>query len=61
MILAPIAEPGRMPNVSDDTLTACFARIPEGVTPGQRILAQHNCQEEETTRKLVPPAVKEGE
>lgn len=61
MILAPIGEAGRMTTASDDTLTACFARIPEHVTPGQRIVAQHNCQEEEATRKLVSPAVKEGE
>lgn len=33
MILAPIGEAGRMTTASDDTLTACFARIPEDVTP----------------------------
>lgn len=61
MILAPIGEAARMTTASDDSLTACFARIPEDVTPGQRTVAQHNCQEEEATRKLVSPAVNEGE
>ena len=59
MILAPAGEFARMANDSDDTLTACLARIPAQVTPQQRMLTQQMCQNEEATRKLVPPAVKE--
>jgi hypothetical protein len=59
MILAPAGPSARMANDSDDTLTACLARIPAQVTPQQRMLAQQMCQKEEATRKLIPPAVKE--
>lgn len=57
MILAPPGESARMANDSDDTLTACLARIPAQVTPQQRMLAQQMCQNEETTRKLPPVVV----
>lgn len=35
----------------DDTLKACLARIPEGGTPGQRLLAEQNCQGKERARQ----------
>lgn len=59
MILAPAGQSARAANDSDDTLTACLARIPAQVTPQQRMLAQQMCQNEEATGKLTPPAVKE--
>lgn len=59
MILAPAGPSAGMANDSDDTLTACLARIPAQVTPQQRMLAQQMCQNEEAMRKLIPPAVKE--
>ena len=38
-------------NSVDDTLKACLARIPEVATPGQRLLAEQNCQGEERVRQ----------
>jgi len=58
MILAPVEGPIPMGNTSEDTLESCLARIPERVTPEQRMVAQQICQQEEATRKLEPLAVK---
>jgi hypothetical protein len=60
MILAP-EQPLATENITDDTLTACLARIPAQVTLQQRRLAEKNCQIEETARQLIPFAVKEGD
>ena len=38
-------------NSTDDTLKACLARIPEGASAGQRLLADQNCRGEERTRQ----------
>jgi hypothetical protein len=62
MILAPVGESARMANDANDTLTTCLARIPAELPPQQRLLAQQMCQNEETTRKLLPVVVeKEGD
>ena len=58
MILAPAEGRIRMANISEDTLEACLARIPERVTREQRMLAQQVCHEDEATRKLEPLGVK---
>ena len=58
MILAPVEGRSRMGNIFDDTLEACLARIPERVTPEQRMLAHQVCHEEEATRELEPLGVK---
>jgi hypothetical protein len=60
MILAP-EQPQATENITDDTLTACLARIPAQVTLQQRMLAEKNCQVEDTARQLVPLVVKEGD
>ena len=54
MILAPRPGSDRMGEIAEDTLQACLARIPEQVTVAQRLMAQRQCREEETTRKLQP-------
>lgn len=41
---------------AEDTLKACLARIPDGATYGQRLLAEETCKDEETTRTLIPLA-----
>lgn len=43
---------------AEDTLKACLARIPDGATTGQRLLAEQSCKDEEATRKLAPLAPK---
>jgi hypothetical protein len=58
MILAPVEGLNRIGKISEDTLESCLARIPERVTPEQRIVAQQTCQHEEATRKLESLAVK---
>jgi hypothetical protein len=58
MILAPAGERGSVASAVDDTLKACLARIPDRAAPGQRTSAQQRCEEDEMTRKLVPPAPK---
>ena len=58
MILAPVEGSIRLGGISEDTLESCLARIPERVTPEQRMVAQQICQQEEATRKLEPLAVK---
>lgn len=60
MILAP-EQPQATGKITDDTLTACLARIPAQVTLQQWMLAEKNCQIEETVRQLVPLQVKEGD
>jgi len=54
MILAPVGESARSANDLADTLPACLARIPAQLTPQQWVLAQQMCENEETTRKLLP-------
>lgn len=55
MILAPVGESGGMAyDAAEDTLKACLARISVMATAGQRMLAQQNCEGEETFRKLIP-------
>ena len=61
MILAPRGEDPRMANFSDDTLTACLAKIPTQLSPQQRLSAQQICQQEEAKRQFVPLEVKEGD
>ena len=58
MILAPVERPNLIDRISEDTLESCLARIPERVTPEQRMVAQEICQQEEATRTLEPLAVK---
>ena len=58
MILAPVEGSSRTGKVSVDTLESCLVRIPERVTPEQRMMAQQKCHEEESRRKLEPLAVK---
>lgn len=60
MILAPV-QPQGTENITDDSFTACLARIPAQATLQQRMLAEKKCQTEETTRQLVPLVVKEGD
>lgn len=41
---------------TEDTLTACTARIPEGASAGQRMLAEHSCVGEEKIRNAIRAA-----
>jgi hypothetical protein len=41
---------------TEDTLTACMARIPEGASAGQRMLAEHSCVGEEKIRNAIRSA-----
>jgi len=41
---------------AEDTLTACTARIPEGASAGQRLLAEHSCVGEERIRNAIRSA-----
>ena len=61
MILAPAKGPSRTAKISADTLEACLARIPERVTPEERMMSQQQCHEEEVTRTLEPLAAVKGD
>ena len=61
MILAPVERLNRIGKISEDTLESCLARIPERVTPEQRMVAQQICQQEEATRKLESLAAVKGD
>ena len=34
----------------EDTLPICLTRIPQGATPGQRMIAEQSCQRDESDR-----------
>jgi hypothetical protein len=61
MILAPVESLNRIGKLSEDTLESCLGRIPERVTPEQRMVAQQICQQEEATRKLESLAAVKGD
>ena len=61
MILAPVESLNRIGKLSEDTLESCLGRIPERVTPEQRMVAQQICQQEEAKRQLVPLEGKRGD
>ena len=61
MILAPVERLNLMDKISEDTLESCLARIPERVTPEQRMVTQQICQQEEATRKLESLAAVKGD
>ena len=61
MILAPVKGPSRTEKISEDTLEACLARIPERVTPEERMMSQQQCHEEEVTRTLEPLTAVKGD
>lgn len=42
----------------EDTLQACLGRIPTDATAGQRLLAEHTCQDYEAHRAIVQEAPK---
>jgi hypothetical protein len=42
----------------EDTLKACFARIPADASVGQRMLAEQSCADEEGARQLIEGAPK---
>jgi hypothetical protein len=59
MVLAPIEALGVVASGAvEDTLKACLARIPEGASAGQRMLAEQSCEGEEATRNVTPLAPK---
>ena len=60
MILAPPQESDGMGKFVARTLEACFERIPERADPEQRLRAQQQCLEEETTRQFQSLVQKEG-
>ena len=55
---APATGPNRMAHgAQGDSLKACLARIPDGATASQRMLAEHTCHRDAEHRKpidLVP-------
>lgn len=59
MDFAPIGELGVIASgAAEDTLKACMARIPEGASAGQRLLAEQTCAGEEGARKVIRSAPK---
>jgi len=42
----------------EDTLRACLARIPTDASPGQRMLAEQSCQQNEAARAQTQAAPK---
>jgi hypothetical protein len=47
---------GMAADTPEDTLKACFARIPKDGSDGQRMLAQQSCEQDEGTRKVSQDA-----
>ncbi len=37
----------------EDTLQICLARIPQGATPGQRLMAEQSCHRDESGRASI--------
>ena len=56
MIMAPVREVDVVAaDATEDTLTACLARIPFNTTVEQRLLAETTCAHEETARNRSLP------
>ena len=51
---APATGPNRMAHgAQGDTLEACLARIPDGATASQKMLAEHTCHRDAEHRKAI--------
>ena len=51
---APATGPNRMAQgAQSDTLENCLARIPDGATTSQRMLAENTCQRDAERRKAI--------
>lgn len=57
-MMAPV-QSQRTDSVTDDTFTACLARIPAQALSSSGCLAERKCQIEEKARQFVPLVVKE--
>ena len=52
--MAPATGPNRMAHgAQGDSLEACLARIPDGATASQRMLAEHTCHRDAEHRKAI--------
>ncbi len=40
----------------EDTRQACLARIPKDATAGQRMIAEHSCKRDQTSRQSIDDA-----
>ncbi|MCS6291321.1 MAG: hypothetical protein H8K10_20450 [Nitrospira sp.] len=48
--VAPVKAAAVASGAVEDTLPTCLARIPQGATPGQRLIAEQGCQRDEFDR-----------
>lgn len=49
----PVASATVASGAVEDTLSTCLGRIPQGATPGQRLIAELSCQRDESDRASV--------
>lgn len=55
--VAPVKSVAVASGAVEDTLPTCLTRIPQGATPGQRLIAEQSCQRDEvdrTSMRAVP-------
>lgn len=48
--VAPVTSAAVASGAVEDTLSTCLGRIPQGATPGQRLIAELSCQRDESDR-----------
>ena len=48
--VAPVKSVAVASGAVEDTLSTCLGRIPQGATPGQRLIAELSCQRDESDR-----------
>ena len=48
--VAPVKSVAVASGAVEDTLPTCLTRIPQGATPGQRLIAEQSCQRDESDR-----------
>lgn len=49
-VVVPVAPAAVASGAVEDTLQICLARIPQGATPGQRLMAEQSCHRDESGR-----------
>lgn len=50
VVVAPVKPIAVASGAVEDTLPTCLTRIPQGATPGQRLIAEQSCQRDESDR-----------
>lgn len=51
--VAPVKSVAVASGAVEDTLPTCLTRIPQGATPGQRLIAEQSCQRDESDRSSM--------